>query len=390
MGSSQSTQSVTKTDIENSINQKVKNLNTQISDVMNQSITNVSTEMITKNANTIRQSTSGNNQFTMDGDIVIGGKGKVAINQKVDVQSTNLAVINLVQNSKMLSEMASQTSSDIMNKIGNDNAMKAALAASTAISNKKSEEGGVAAMADSVMKAMPGASSNSSDYTETKIANKLNIDMTNTNFNENKIRAIVENNLSTSVKNINAQECKIDTNVENVMRLKGIKVSDDGQLQLNQIANVKAFNECVIKTFNTSEMANQISNVQAIKTVSIAENKNAASAELTAKTKVENENSKTDAFAGMFRGLFGGLFGGSFGSLGSLGPIIIIAVICGLLFFAYKMFSGKKEGSTTSDEGGGDDKGQDGGSINICIDTYVVFIFVLVLYINYGLGCLNS
>jgi len=387
MGSSQSTQSVTKTDIENSINQKVKNLNTQISDVMNQSITNVSTEMITKNANTIRQSTSGNNQFTMDGDIVIGGKGKVAINQKVDVQSTNLAVINLVQNSKMLSEMASQTSSDIMNKIGNDNAMKAALAASTAISNKKSEEGGVAAMADSVMKAMPGASSNSSDYTETKIANKLNIDMTNTNFNENKIRAIVENNLNTSVQNINAQECKIDTNVENVMRLKGIKVSDDGQLQLNQIANVKAFNECIIKTFNTSEMANQISNVQAIKTVSTAENKNAASAELTAKTKVENENSKTDAFAGMFRGLFGGLFGGSFGSLG---PIIIIAVICGLLFFAYKMFSGKKEESTTSDEGGEDNKVQEGGSINICIDTYVVFIFILVLYINYGLGCLNS
>ena len=387
MGSSQSTQSVTKTSIENDINQKVKNLNTQISDVMNQSVTNVSTEMITKNASTIRQSTSGNNQFTMDGDIVIGGKGKVAINQKVDVQSTNLAVINLVQSSKMLSEMASQTSSDIMNKIGNDNAMKAALAASTAISNKKSEEGGVAAMADSVMKAMPGASSNSSDYTETKIANKLNIDMTNTNFNENKIRAIVENNLSTSVKNINAQECKMDTHAENVMRLKGIKVSDDGQLQLNQIANVKAFNECVIKTFNTAEMANQISNVQAIKTVSIAENKNAASAELKAETKVENVNSKTDAFAGMFSGLLGGSFGGSMGgSMGSLGPIIIIAVICGLLFFAYKMFGGKKEESPTS-EG---DATQEGGSMNICIDTYVVFIFVLVLYINYGLGCLNS
>jgi len=298
MGGKQS--KVTEMDIRNEINMEISNSNKNLTKIMNDTINKVSTEMISETTSEILQSTTGSTVLEI-GHIKQKGKSKININQQVSVKAINSAVMKIVQSNEAMTKLATNFQESIVNKIKNDNEMKAELEAINKIKQLEKDAGGIESLvrnvmdtANKVMQSVTGTSTK--EEVKTKIKNQMGLKIKNETLNSNEIIKKVENAISNAMKNISKQTCKFDTRGESIIRIAGIEQSDNSEVTIGQSIAVEAFNKCIIDTMNTNGIVQDISNVGFTSSASDTSNTNKQAGKLKADNTIIKEKINETAF----------------------------------------------------------------------------------------------
>jgi len=367
MGNSNKTPAnITRKDIETEIKTTITNLNENITDIIKKQITNTTMEIINKNAQDISQKTSAKNTFT-GRDIKVTGHGKVTINQMVDVKVTNQAVSNITQDSKGMANIAAQITTDVLNKIQNDNTLKQSLQAASDLNKATSKAGGLSDMVDSVFSTMGSVLKQGSPITNedvTNIKNKVMMNISNTTINKNKIEDSVESNIKSKIEQESSASCEIVTNAENVMTVRDINADEYGEVELLQVGNVSALNSCILGAVQTTELVTQITTNNETTTTTDTANKAATDQKMDSTTKITETSKTDDAFGKMITSL------NPFYTFGQMGGSICIGV-CGIIciiiigLLIYMMIP---KGSSSGNDNGAqydNDAGVDAGNSSV-------------------------
>ena len=349
-----SSKEIKETDIRNEINTTIKNSTTNINKSLSETVNESSTNMVMEVANDIQQSTSGSNLLNVRGDISAGGDSIIDINQTVSVDTINKAVIQIMSDQESLQKMATSMTDDISNKIKNDNALKADLAAVNAIKQTQSDAGGPEAMvreATNALKDMMGSltGKETSKEMRTKISNKINMNIENNTINDTEIIKRVRNSVSNNVKNVTTSSCKMNTSGSNILNVGGsILSTGKGQVKISQSAVVKALNDCMVKSVVTNKLIDDITTVGVTKVSTDTSNTSKADSAMKADNSIVQIDEHKSAIMDFFS------------SLANLLPtLLIIAGVLVILggggFIAYKVLT-KKDKNKDEDEDEDKDK----------------------------------
>jgi hypothetical protein len=319
-----------KLEIENQVNTNFSNMNKNINDMINNTITNVTNQMINETATEIRQSTSGSNIIRIQGNINLSNNAVFSPTQIVDIKSTNEAVVKIVNDSEALKELQNKITGEVMNKIMNDSATQAQLKAVNELTNKKVNEGGDALIGKafdalaSIANSITGADTEKS--ISQKIMNKIGIDITNTNINENYVKNLIENNITTIVKNLSTNNCNLLTTGGNELIIEGdLVMSDNAVSATNQVANVVSLNKCMIDQSNSLHISEKLANSSDTLTTTDTTNKSKAEATMDTKNKAENADEQKSAFVAAVNAF------ARFGAI--IGVVVVIGLCVGLFIF---------------------------------------------------------
>jgi len=198
---------ISKTDIQTHISTEIKNHTENITKIMTKTINDTTMSVINKNATKIQGATSGTNLMDFGKLSATGRDSVIDINQTVSVNALISASVNLVSDTKALSALGTQITSDLKNKVANDNAMSSSMDAINKIADAQKSAGGPEALVDSVMATIGGlgdslSGAKSESQQLTMIKNSINTKVSSTNINKNDITNIVENKVKTGIENI--------------------------------------------------------------------------------------------------------------------------------------------------------------------------------------------
>lgn len=284
---------ITEVEIRNEINLEIKNSNENITRIFNKAVNKSVTDVTAEVASEVLQQTSGVQDLRL-GDLRIGKKGKLRIDQKTDVKAINAAVMKIVSDTSAMNKLASKLQEEISNKIKNDNELQASLQAANQISQIEKDAGGVESLVRSAMDAVKSLGSaltgaESKEEAKTKIVNQMGLKIENRNYNENDIKKIVENSVSNFIKNISNNRCKMSTSGTNLISIGNIEMDEEGEVSIEQSNAVEALNKCVIDTMNVAGIVTDISNVGLTESKTDTSNSNKASGSMDTKNTVVQE-----------------------------------------------------------------------------------------------------
>jgi len=302
MGAENSKQAISRTDVQTHINTEIKNHTENITKIMTKTINDTTMSLINKNATKIQGTTSVTNNMDFGSLTATGKDSVIDINQTVNVEALITASVNLVSDTKALSVLGTQMTSDLKNKVANDNAMSASMEAINKIADAQKSAGGPEALVDSVMSTIAGLGSSltgggtkSKSEQITTIKNAINTKIANTTINKNDITNIVENKIKTGIENINEQSCELNSSAGNTLKAGDVNASEGGNIKLGQSAVVKAAINCIMGAVNASSMGTDIANKLGAATISDASNANKTDSAVKTDTDVSKTTEKGSA-----------------------------------------------------------------------------------------------
>lgn len=296
MGSENSKEEISRTDIQTYINTEIKNNTENITKIMTKTINDTTMSVINKNATAISGETSATNLMDLENLSATGPDSVIDINQTVSVTALIQASVNLVSDTRAQSQLATQMASDLKNKVGNDSALGQSMDAINKIADAQKTAGGPEALIDSVMStiaglgnSLTGGGTKSKSEQITTIKNTLSTKITNSTINKNDLSNIVENKIKTGIENINDQKCELRTSAGNTLKTGDISAAAGGKIKLGQSAVVSAAINCILGAVNASTMGTDIANKIGAATSSDTTNTNKTDTSV----KTENDVSKT-------------------------------------------------------------------------------------------------
>jgi hypothetical protein len=320
--------------IKNEITTRIETYNKNVNKLLTETVTNVALQLVNETANEMKSKTSGANRAMISGGLNLSGKAKFNVNQKVDVQATNEAVFKLMTDTKLLADLGNRMNEEIINKIKTDNAAQQTLKAANELNNAVKNAGGPEGMLANAMSAFSDiAGSLTGKETDKsvsqKIENKLGLDMSTTNINENDVKNIVKNSVDTMIKNITANKCDMETSGGNELVIDGgVVISDEAEASFNQVSNVVALNKCLFDQVNNSGMATTLSNDTSVISATDTKTTSKAEASMDTQNKAANTQEQGTVLTTMFEQM------GKFGSIMAVGFIVFL-IVAGILFFKF-------------------------------------------------------
>ena len=379
-------------EVSNELSMMITNNNKTVTKMMNDTAINVSNNIVNENVSKVKMTTSSSNKAKLTG-ISVGGSGnKVTIEQQAKAEAINKAAAMVSNDNQAMSDIANKTQEQILSKISNDNDVKAALSQTAQISDSIKDNGGVEGVIKKAMEAISsmGIANESKESIKQKISTKMNINLTNNNYNETDIKKSFQTNIQNNLKSITEQGCDIYTSASNELEIDQLKVFGSGnEFNMSQIANVKALNDCIQSALNSNSVVQKATGISEsdMKFFQETANKVAAEAkqEYSKKTEKIEEGSTIgdiidkagDAFAKnnplvQFKELI------LYGIIG-VGAIIAIVVIAKAL--------GGSKGSSGGDEEEYDEDQEGGGPGNHVNTILIIIVTVLVLNIFMNRKC---
>lgn len=389
MGGAESKQ-ITETQIKNEIEVTIKNETENLNKIFNQTINSASSSMTSTVATAIEQATRAKVDMET-GDLVADGPGSsIDLTQDVKVQSENKAIISIVSNSKQLADLGAQIQSGLENATKNDSAAKASMDTLNTLKKSDKDAGGVEGMVASAMKAVSAlgdslTGAKNSTEAKTMISNKMKQDISNKTVNSNDITNIIKNETNSMVTKISKNKCSFDTSASARMKIGNVVATGGGKIKAGQTVSVTAFNDCLIKSMDTTAMVTKMTGVQANTVKNETSNKSAVAAEVKAKTaivqeKVQGAALTTGAFSTLQEGIQAGasIVGGFTNMIMILGGIALLVV--GVILFTH----GDKIIDTAAEKlGGGNINNMD----NMDCSQLAVIFLILALVFNIIYHC---
>ena len=321
-------------EIRNEVTTRIQTYNKNVNKLLTETITNVASKLINETANNIKSSTVGTNMINISGGLNLSGKAKFNINQKVDVQATNEAVFKVLTDTKLLAQLGNKMNEEIVNKIKNDSAAQQTLKAANELNNAVKNAGGPEGMVANAMSAFSDiAGSLTGKETDKsvsqKIENKLGLDFSTTNINENEVQNIVKNGVETMIKNLTSNNCDLQTAGGNTVNIDGgVVMSDEAEAPFIQVSNVVSFNKCLADQLNNAGIETKLTTDTTVVSKTDTASTTKAEASMDAQNKGSNSQEQGSVLTTMFEQM------GKFGSIIAV-AIIIAIVIGGILFFKF-------------------------------------------------------
>lgn len=346
---------INNTVIENEIKTEITNVNKNLTDIINTNITNSTMNVVNTNAQSIANNTGGGNMLNLSGGLSVSGRGSVFdVNQSVSISATTTAVANVIQSTEATNALASSINNDLMNKIKNDSTMSQAMQAATNLNAATSTAGGMADMIASVTGMVNNALSagdKMSSEKNTSIKTRVMNSLSNTTINENKIKTIIENNITNNISQSNMASCTNNINLSNTINIDGaVSISDGGVAKLNQIASLTALSSCVLGAAQTNTAVNEIMNDVKNTASTDTENKTKVTQSQAATTSITDTKTTGSAFEDMISNI-----AEQFGPAGIISaiatPLIIGCVCCCLvivIFMIYMSMGSKSSSAPTA------------------------------------------
>ena len=372
-----STSQEIQTEVRNSISTEITNATKNLNDIFNETINSTMQSIVNETENTISINTSGANELEF-GDVSMSGNSKLTIKQRAAIAAQNAAIIQVMTDTKLLSDLSAKLAQNLQNSASNNNSATQSQNTLSELKKLDKDGGGVESMVRSVMGAiselgvsLTGSQSKSSQ--KTLIENKLGLKFSNITTNENKVRSAITNNSESLVKNITENKCNFNTSGFNKLKVKNIKLTDYADFNIDQDLNITAFNKCIISNMNTQGLISQITGITENTIKNATENTNKAEQEQKAITKITDETIKEASLLKDLTNLLEQL-----NPLNSLKNIIIwLAVILLIGGIVYSM-SGSKD----------KDDDQDGGNYNDADTINMILIAIVGLFfLNTMISC---
>ena len=342
---------INQSDVQSEINIELTNETQNLNKILNEQITNISTSIINQNAADINISTGGNNLFTAD-EITIEKKGVLDVNQQIDIQSTNTAVLNLLQDQEALNDFSSKLSEQLQNSVSNSTSITTAMQNVAGLTNANSSAGGLASMLQSVMDTLKSVNPLNAPVSTSNIsACKTAIKQTfkNITLNQNDIQNIIHNNISNSIKNMNSQSCNISTTGNNQIMVGNLKIKSEGVATIKQSQSIKAFNSCLNKLVSSSKITNQVATAATTQSTTDTKNSNEASTAASAAATVTTSTVMGDSIGDTFKSI---LTNPGFLMVGGVMCCVVLVLLCIAIYikFGKKMKKGSQGGQQQSFE----------------------------------------
>jgi hypothetical protein len=283
-----------KQQIQSEINVKISQATENITKVVNESMTKVSTEMVNTAVAKIEQATSASNVAKIKGIRAVGGS-KVNVEQTAKAKATNDAIISIIQDSSALSDLASKTANDVANKVQQDAALKASLESAAKMSEKSKEAGGPEAMVNKLADTAKDmfdsltASKNETNI-DIKIRQQLSMEFENKVVNMSDIVQKTTSEINTTIRNETQSSCKFDTGAGNLLDLEDVGAIQGSEINIKQMADVEAFNKCLINMNIGGKVINSIVDEKLMKNYN--DTSQAAKADVASKASAEKTSEK--------------------------------------------------------------------------------------------------
>jgi len=329
-------ENITKNDIESELKVELTNQTTNLSNILNEQITNISTSIVNKTVSTISQGTGGQNDLKI-GNIFAGDDTVLDLNQTIDIQATNQAVIEILTVADTKNSFASDIISQLQNKTANNSDITASMQSIAALTKGLDDAGGLASMLKTLTDTLPWNQPISQKNILT-LKNAVDIEITNTTLNQTTINNIIKNTISNSISNMNAASCNISVNANNRMIIDNIELENSGKVTIKQVQSIIALNSCVNKLVNSSRLINEIASTVKTSASNETENKTKVSAAAVATGSITNIEIQRDAVGDTIKSLFT--------NPSTLLTIVCVGilVLCCIFGFLYSMFYTQSEG----------------------------------------------
>lgn len=303
MGGGSST--VSRTEIENEITVYIDQQNNIISNVLNQTITDLASEFISDQVMSSNISCRGSNFVNLEfaGGMTFSGNSGININQVVSAQCIVSYIGELKNSSEMLLKMQNESMSKISASLENNASAKAALDTITEIERIKKDAGGLASMVNKVADVIGSiVGVKTKQETITIVKNRLNFNIRNINTSKTDIKNIIDTKVSNVIKSFQEQKCDAITEGGNTFTMKGtgpLEMTDNAVININQVATVNGFAECLLGAINTTSIATDIANSLRNDLDNVLKNAANVGGKIKADTKVKEEEILEDGFGKM-------------------------------------------------------------------------------------------
>ena len=382
MGGGESKQ-ITETQIKNEIEVTIKNETENLNKIFNKTINSASSSVRSTVANSFESATMVDTNLTA-GDMVAAGPGSsIDLTQDVKVQAENKAIISIVSDQKQLNDLGAQIQSGLDNATKHDSAAKASMDTLNTLKKSDKDAGGVEGMVASAMKAVSAlgdslTGAKNSTEAKTMITNKMKQDISNKTTNSNDITNIIKNETNSMVDKISKNKCSFQTGAKTSMKLGNITALDGGKIKAAQTVSVTAFNDCLIKSMDTTALVTKMTGIQANTVKNETSNKSAVAGELKAKTDILEEKVQGAALTTGFFDTVQGVVGGFTNMIMILGGIALVVV--GIILFTH----GDKMIDVAAEKlGGGNINNMD----NMDCSQLAVIFLILALVFNIIYHC---
>jgi len=389
------TTSEIKTQINNELSMKIKNITKNISNISNTSTFELTQEIKNQAEASVDTNTIGANTIET-GDIVIRRGSKVDLSQSAKINAVNSAIIKILSDASQLQSSSNNMADKIKSKIDNDIAAKQDVAFLAKVGEYNKNNGGPEALVASLAGVVENfissvTGSNKSSVNETNIRNIVNTEIENQTINETNINNAISTSIKSNMEQLGKASCKTSNIADNRLKVGNIIVDDNGELIIDQIIDISAFTTCIIELDLGSKIASTLTNDFKVDTDN--DGKNVVGADQKGKsdnikeTKTEKESSIMKSIDNLVNNV--GDVAGSFVYV--IGGIILLIVL--IMVAPSLMGSGTNQSTNSSsvaprdydddddDDYDDDDYNQRGGgniSSNIYLFASFITIFILI------------
>jgi hypothetical protein len=389
------TTSEIKTQINNELSMKIKNITKNINNITNTSTFELTQEIKNQAEASVDTNTIASNTIET-GDIVIRRGSKVDLSQSAKINAVNSAIIKILSDASQLQSSSNNMADKIKSKIDNDIAAKQDVAFLAKVGEYNKNNGGpealVSSLAGVVEKFISSVTgSNSSSVNETNIRNIVNTEIENQTINETNINNAISTSIKSNMDQLGKASCKTSNIADNRLKVGNIIVDDNGELIIDQTIDISAFTTCIIELELGSKIASTLTND--FKVDADSDGKNVVGADQKGKsdnvkeTKTEKDSSIMKSIDNLVDNV--GDVAGSFVYV--IGGIILLIVL--IMVGPSLMGSGTNQSTNSSsvaprdydddddddDDGDYDDQRGGGGNISSNIYLFSSFITIFIL-----------
>jgi hypothetical protein len=384
------TTSEIKTQINNELSMKIKNITKNINNITNTSTFELTQEIKNQAEASVSTDNIGNNKI-QTGNIKIRKGGTVSLTQSIKIDAVNKAIVKILSDASQLQSSSNNMADKIKSKIDNDIAAKQDVAFLAKVGEYNKNNGGPEALVASLAGVVENfissvTGSNKSSVNETNIRNIVNTEIENQTINETNINNAISTSIKSNMKQLGKGSCIISTIANNDVDLGDIDVAE-GELTLGQTIDISAFTTCIIELELGSKIASTLTND--FKVATDNDGKNVVDADQKGKsdnikeTKTEKDSSIMKSIDNLVNNV--GDVAGSFVYV--IGGIILLIVL--IMVAPSLMGSGTNQSTNSSsvaprdydDDYDDDDYDQRGGgniSSNIYLFASFITIFILI------------
>ncbi len=326
-------ESTSRLEVANTIDMQMKNTIKNINNIVNETVNSVSTQLVNSVSAGISISQGSYNTANL-GNMVIGKKAQVDINQMTEVVAQAVAIAKITSDAESLEKLTSEISAALESKASNNNDLQMAMQSLNAIKEIKEKAGGPEGMVDSVMGALKGVmgSGGSSEEKSKVFKNKIGMTVENETLFENNISNIIRNQVSGKITNETFGSIDLDAAAANVINANSISIDDEGVLSLTQKATLESFMQAMLDLKIGSGISSEILNENDTNAISEAMNKNKADAELTSSNESEDIQKDGSAIMDTLNNLNPLNLLKDLGKYGAIIVVVIIILIIGFVF----------------------------------------------------------